>query len=174
MSEASGLELLDLKIPPCHLKLEIRQVQVFQFIPPHRCYKSPALCIKRTNKCESFSAQFRWAVRMQAKTNNNALLALYRTGESRVHVAAFMTLRGIPAPKRVHDKPLVRGKCKRLALSLLPCTTSVVASAIQRELPDITRKSAVNRAYQVLLRLKAKGLVVRGFELDGCLWRLAP
>jgi hypothetical protein len=54
------------------------------------------------------------------------------------------------------------------------CTTPVVASAIQRELPDTSRKSAVNRVYQALLRLGAKGVVVRGFELDGCLWRLAP
>ena len=68
---------------------------------------------------------------MQDKTINNALLALYRTGEARVHVDALMALRGIRAPKCVHDRPLGRGKCKRLALSLLPCTTSIVANAIQ-------------------------------------------
>ena len=89
-----------------------------------------------------------------------------------VHVDALMALRGIPAPKCVHDRPLVRGKCKRLALSLLPCTTSVVTDAIQSEFPNITRKSAVNRAYQSLLRLEAKGSVVRNFGLDGCLWRV--
>jgi hypothetical protein len=72
-----------------------------------------------------------------------------------------------------HDRPLVRGKCKRLVLSLLPCTTSVVASAIQRDLPDISRKSAVNGTYQALLRLEAKGVVVQDFEPDGCLWRAA-
>jgi hypothetical protein len=44
---------------------------------------------------------------MQDKTINNALLALYRTGEARVHVDALMALRGIPAPKCVHDRPLV-------------------------------------------------------------------
>jgi hypothetical protein len=109
---------------------------------------------------------------MQDKTINNALLALYRTGEARVHVDALMALRGIRAPKCVHDRPLGRGKCKRLALSLLPCTTSVVADAIQRELSDITRKSAVNRAYQALLRLEARGVVVQGFGPDGCLWRV--
>mgnify|MGYP000302747567 CR=1 FL=1 len=68
---------------------------------------------------------------MQDKTINDVLLALYRTGESRVHVAAFMALMGIPAPNHVHDRPLVRGKCKRLASSLLLCTTSVVANAIR-------------------------------------------
>lgn len=109
---------------------------------------------------------------MQDKTINNALLALYRTGEVRVHVDALMALRGIRAPKCVHDRPLGRGKCKRLAFSLLPCTTSVVADAIQRELSDITRKSAVNKAYQALLRLEARGVVVQGFGPDGCLWRV--
>jgi hypothetical protein len=110
---------------------------------------------------------------MQDKTINDVLLALYRTGEARVHVGALMALRGILAPKCVHDRPLVRGNCKRLALSLLPCTTSVVADAIQRNLPDITRKSAVNKAYQALLRLEAKGVVCRGFGQDGCSWRVA-
>jgi hypothetical protein len=83
-----------------------------------------------------------------------------------------MALQGVPAPKCVHDRPLVRGKCKRLALSLLPRTTSVVVDAIQRELPDISSKSAVNRAYQALLRLEAIGGVVQDFGPDGSLWRL--
>jgi hypothetical protein len=65
-----------------------------------------------------------------------------------------------------------QGKCKRLALFLLPCTTSVLADAIQRELLDITSKSAVNRNYQALLPLEAKGVVVEG-GLDGCLWRVS-
>jgi hypothetical protein len=56
-----------------------------------------------------------------------------------------------------------QGKCKRLALFLLPCTTSVLADAIQRELLDITSKSAVNRNYQALLPLEAKGVVVGGW-----------
>ena len=107
---------------------------------------------------------------MQDKTINNALLVLYRTGEARVHVNALMALGGIPAPKCVHDRHLVRGKCKQLALSLLACTTSVVANAIQPELPDITRKSALNKVYQALLRLEAKGVVVQDFGPDGCLW----
>jgi hypothetical protein len=109
---------------------------------------------------------------MRDKTINNALLALHRTGKARVHVDALMAQRGISGPKCVHDRPLVRGKCKRLALSLLPCTTSVVADAIQLELPDVTRKSTVNTAYQALLRLEAKGVVVQGFGPDGCLWRV--
>jgi hypothetical protein len=109
---------------------------------------------------------------MQEKTISNALLAL-RKGEARVHVEALMALRGgIPAPKCVHDRPLVRGKCKWLAFSLLLCTTSVVVDAIQRELPDITRNSAVNRAHQALLRLEVGGVVVQGFGPDRCLWRV--
>jgi hypothetical protein len=44
---------------------------------------------------------------MQDKTINNALLALYRTGEARVHVDALMALGGIRAPKCVHDRPWV-------------------------------------------------------------------
>jgi hypothetical protein len=85
-----------------------------------------------------------------------------------VHVEALMALRGgIPAPKCVHDRPLVRGKCKWLALSLLPCTMSVVADAIQLELPDITRKSAVKRAYQAFLRLEDMGVVYRNFGQGG-------
>jgi hypothetical protein len=112
---------------------------------------------------------------MQDKTINDVLLALYRTGESRVHVAAFMALQDIPAPKCVHDRPLLRGKCKRLTLSILPCTMSAVADAIQRELPDITPKSAVKRAYQALLRLDARGgVMVQDFGPDKSLWRLAP
>jgi hypothetical protein len=110
---------------------------------------------------------------MQDKTVNNALMALHRTGEARVHIDVLMALRGFPEPKCVHDRSLVRGKCKRLALFLLPCTTSVVADATQRELPDMTRTSAVNRAYQALLRLEEKGMVVQGFGPGGRLWRLA-
>jgi hypothetical protein len=35
---------------------------------------------------------------MQDKIINNTLLALYRTGEARVHVEALMALWSIPAP----------------------------------------------------------------------------
>lgn len=38
---------------------------------------------------------------MQDRTINNALLALWRTGEARDHVEALMALRGVDAPRQV-------------------------------------------------------------------------
>lgn len=106
---------------------------------------------------------------MQDRTINNALLALYRTGEGLEHVEALMALRGVEKPARMHDRPLSRGKCKRLALSLLPCTSSKIADAIQEAVPGISRKSACQRAYMALMRLEARGVVRR----EGRVWRLA-
>jgi hypothetical protein len=97
---------------------------------------------------------------MQDKTINDVLLALYRTGESRVHVAAFMALMGIPAPNRVHDRPLVRGKCKRLASSILLCTTSVVANAIQRVARHY-RKEFVEQSLSGVVAARDKGGLLR-------------
>ena len=108
---------------------------------------------------------------MQDKTINNALLALWRTGEAREHVEALMALRGVDKPKRMHDRPLSRGKSRQIVLGCLPCTTAQAGEAIQAQLGGITRRAANNRAYQALLRLEAKGVVVRDFGLDGCLWR---
>lgn len=108
---------------------------------------------------------------MQDKTINNALLALHRQGIGVDHVEALLALRGVAPnpPQRKQDRPLWRGKCRRIALGCLPCTTSVAADAVQAALPDITRKSALNRAYLALLRLEDMGVVVR----DGRVWRLA-
>jgi len=136
------------------------------FMPPAGIF--PALCIKRTNNVADFSARVNHPWPMQDKTINNALLALYRTGEGREHVEALMALRGIEAPSRVRDRPLSRGKCKRLALSMLPCTSSKLADVIQRQVPGITRKSAAQRAYMALLRLEKAGVVKR----DGRVWRI--
>jgi hypothetical protein len=98
------------------------------------------------------------------KTINNTL---HRTGEAKGAGIHANGATGHPCAQVRHDRPLVRGKCKRLVLPLLPCTTSVVASAIQRDLPKISLKSAVNRAYQALLRLEAKGWW-SGFSLHRC------
>jgi hypothetical protein len=57
---------------------------------------------------------------MQDRTINNALLALYRTGDAREHVEALMALRGVDRPKCVHDRQLSRGKCKRIVMAALP------------------------------------------------------
>ena len=109
---------------------------------------------------------------MQDKTINNALLALWRTGEAREHVEALMALRGVDQPCRIHDRPLSRGKCKRIVLGCLPCTASQAGETIQQHLAGVTRKAASNRAYQALLRLEAKGVVVRDFGPEGCLLRV--
>ena len=106
---------------------------------------------------------------MQDRTINNALLALRREGgEVQVLAEQLLALRDIPLPRCIHDRPLPRGACKRLALSLLPCTSSVVADAIQQRLPGVSRKSAVQRAYMALIRLESSGLVRR----DGRVWKL--
>lgn len=84
-----------------------------------------------------------------------------------------MALRGVNKPKRVHDRQLSRGKCKRIVLTCLPCTTAQAGEAVQGYLDGLTRRMANNRAYQALLRLEAKECVVRDDGPDGCLWRLA-
>ena len=83
-----------------------------------------------------------------------------------------MTLRGVDRPQRMHDRPLSRGKCRRIVLAALPCTTSDVAEVIQAELVGVSRKSAVQRAYMALCRLRDSGHVVQDFGTDGCLWRV--
>ena len=110
---------------------------------------------------------------MQDKTINNALLALYRTGDAREHVTAIMALRSIDPPQRMQDRPLSRGKCSRIVLGCLPCTTPQAADAIQAQMEGVARRSAWQRAYMALLRLEERGVVVQDFGPDGCLWRLA-
>jgi len=105
---------------------------------------------------------------MQDRTINNALLALYRAGEGLEHVEALMALRGVEKPAIMHDRPLSRGRCKRLVLSMLPCTSSQIADAIQEAVPGVSRKSAVQRAYMALTRLEARGVVRR----EGRTWHL--
>lgn len=109
---------------------------------------------------------------MQDKTTNNALLALYRTGEARHNVEAIMDLCGVDRPQRMHDRPLRTGKRKRIVLAILPCTTSDVADVIQAELVGVSRKSAEQRAYMALCRLRDSGHVVQDFGPDGRLWRI--
>lgn len=107
---------------------------------------------------------------MQDRTINNALLALYRKGEGLEHVEALMAMRGVQKPAIMHDRPLSRGKSRRLALSMLPCTSSELADVIQDRVTGISRKSAVQRAYMALLRLETAGVVKR----EGRVWKLAP
>lgn len=65
-----------------------------------------------------------------------------------------------------------RGGARRFVLSCLrerPMTCAQMASRLQAQKPDMTRKSALNRCHCALLRLEEKGLVVR----EGRVWRLA-
>lgn len=120
--------------------------------------KYPALCSKRTKFCESFSRLIRYSAAMQDRTINNALLALRRQGgEAQELAERLLAMRGVALPKHTHDRPLSRGQCRRLALSMLPCTSSVIADAIQERLPGVSRKSAGQRAYMALRRLEAIG-----------------
>ena len=99
---------------------------------------------------------------MQDKTINNALLALHWRKDAQAELARqILTLRGVPLPRHVQDRPLARGRCKKLALSMLPCTSTEVADVIQELVPGISRKSAVQRAYMALRRLAEAGLVRR-------------
>lgn len=107
---------------------------------------------------------------MQNRTINNALLALWRSGEAREHVEAIMALRGVEKPVRVHDRPLSRGGCRRIVMDCLPCTTAEAGDVIQARVDGITRKAANNRAYCALVRLEDQSAVVR---VSG-VWRLAP
>lgn len=104
---------------------------------------------------------------MQDKTINNALLALYRSGEGRGHVEALMAIRGVAKPKCVHDRQLSRGGCRRLVLANLPATASQIADVVQSELPGVTRKSAFQRVYMALRRLEDAGVV----RCDRSIWR---
>ena len=97
---------------------------------------------------------------MQDRTINNALLALYRAGGEQAELAKpLLAHRGVPIPARIHDRPLSRGKCRRLMLAILPCTTSEAADAVQAALPGVSRRSANQRAYMALKRLEADRLL---------------
>lgn len=106
---------------------------------------------------------------MQDKTINNALIALCRRGDDQSALARdLLALRGVPVPV-FQDRPANRRAMRRLVLSMMPCTTSDVASALQEALPGISRRRAVHRAYMALRRLEDVGLVGR----DGRVWMLS-
>ncbi len=114
---------------------------------------------------------------MQDKTIDNALLALWKqNGPEIEHVEQIMAIRGIPKPRYRHVDPLVRGKCRRIALDVLangPCTNAEAAEAFLRVLPGISRRSAVRRAHGAFLRLEEAGRVVSEKNASGRrVWRL--
>ncbi|HBZ43431.1 MAG TPA: hypothetical protein DEO85_05085 [Maritimibacter sp.] len=116
---------------------------------------------------------------MQDKTIDNALLALWKQNGPEIEcVERIMKARGIPIPTRRYSQMLTRGKCKRIALSVLengPCGSRDVADAILEVLPDIGRKSAWQRAYMALTRLVSTGKIVGEKDSTGrWVWWLAP
>lgn len=115
---------------------------------------------------------------MQDRTINNALLALRRQiirseGDKLEHVEALLVQRSVRIPRAVQISPMSRGECRRLVLSMLPCTASEAAMAIMQRVPSTSRRSAYHRAYMALRRLEDDGRVVRNIGPDGCLWRVA-
>lgn len=107
---------------------------------------------------------------MQDRTINNALLALHRRNDEQAELArAILALRGVPLPRHIHDRPLVRGGCKRLLLAALsagPMTTLEAAEWVKEAVPGIRHASAYQRAYLALLRLEEAGMVRR----EGRVW----
>jgi len=110
---------------------------------------------------------------MQDRTIDNALLALRKQGGAQGKLAeVLLDMRGVALPGWYQDRPFKRGDTKRMVLSALrerPMTNSELGKLVQSSLPDVTQSAAANRSYQALLRLEAKGLVLR----EGRVWRLA-
>ena len=75
---------------------------------------------------------------MQDRTIDNALLALHRRGGEQADLArAILALRGVPLPRHVRDRPLVRGRRKHLMLAALadrPATTLEAAEWVKEAL----------------------------------------
>lgn len=111
---------------------------------------------------------------MQDRTINNALLALRKQGGTQGKLAeVLLDMRGVPAPAYYQDQPLYRGGTKAVILHALregPQSTQGLGDAIRQLRPDISRRSAANRAYQALLRMEDKGLVRR----EGRVWMAIP
>lgn len=109
---------------------------------------------------------------MQDRTIDNALLALHRAGGAQAELARqILAMRGVRLPRMLYDRPLCRGKCKRLMLAALadgPVTTAEAAQRVMGAVPGISRKQAVQRAYMALRRLEAAGMVWR----EGRVWVL--
>lgn len=82
-----------------------------------------------------------------------------------------MEARGVRFPRHIQTAPLSRGRCKRFVMDALrkaPAATPDIADLLQADMPDMPRRSALNRIYCCLLRLEVKGLVRR----DGRVWWL--
>jgi hypothetical protein len=113
---------------------------------------------------------------MQDKTIDNALLALRKAGGQQGKLAEVsLDMRGVTWSGWSQDAPLRRGQAKNFILSELregAQTAAQLGDALRLINPDIDPRSAKNRCYQALVKLKSKGHVVQDFGPDGCLWRL--
>lgn len=109
---------------------------------------------------------------MQDKSIDNALQALRKQGGHQGKLAeVLLDMRGVPPHMYRETAQLRRGYTKRLILDALtdgPKTTGQIGDMIRKLRPDITPRSAANRAHQGLRRLVDTGVVCR----DGGLWVL--
>jgi hypothetical protein len=74
----------------------------------------------------------------------------------------LMALRGVRIPCFMQDRPLARGRCRKIVLAALqdgPKTVGEVGELLQAHAPGISARSAANRAYHALLRLEKAGQV---------------
>jgi len=116
---------------------------------------------------------------MRGKSIDNALLALrkqvIREGlDGLGHVEALLTLRGVHMPAVMPARRSDVARRGHTALWLMqalrqePQTTTQLGRALLIAKPDLTHRAARNRAYQGLLKLQARGVVVK----EGGVWRL--
>ena len=85
----------------------------------------------------------------------------------------LLDMRGVDMPAVRHFRPYKRCSLKRLIMAHLakePQTINELAKLVQNDLPMITNRTAYNRVYQSLQRLKDNGVAV----CEGKVWRLAP
>ncbi|MDB4019387.1 hypothetical protein N9491_02110 [Planktomarina temperata] len=109
---------------------------------------------------------------MQDRNLNNALLALERDDGIRGNLArALFMIRELRIPDVRQLRRLRRGHTRRMVLAMLetgPKTTRQIADHIHKTHPDMTDKSAYNRAYQCLNKLRE----IEAVMYYGCLWGL--
>lgn len=113
---------------------------------------------------------------MQDRTINNALQALRKQGGTEGKLAeVLLDMRGVGWTDWHVDRPMKKGEAKRLILSALrdgPKTAAELGKLVQEAVPGITKEAGYTRAYQSLCRFRTRGLVVKDFGPDRCLWRL--
>ncbi len=113
---------------------------------------------------------------MQDKTIDNALRALCKAGGEQGELAGrLLVMRGIDPlePSRYPKNAARHRETRKLVLDELrngPKSASDIGAVIRAQKPEITTRSATNRAYMALYRLREAGLV-RRYALT---WELQP